>query len=189
MGQERRTFRIVLGTILGAILLLAPVAGFAAKAPKEPLYTAYNIWYEYPEKIWSTGYEKGTMVPAGTEVRILKRGGKAVVFEDVESLIKYTLLWTPKHHPGMSWRAFVDRFLTPKSLEELTVGFSAEEIDAIKAGEIRLGMSKQAVLVSRGYPPEIRTRGIEADIWTYWRHRFGSYMVEFEDDRVSVTNQ
>jgi hypothetical protein len=189
MGQERRTFRIVLGTILGAILLLAPVAGFAAKAQEEPLYTAYNVWYEHPEKVWSTGYEKGTKLPVGTEVRILKRSGKNVVFEDVESGTRFTLLWTAKHHPGVSWRAFVDRFLTPKSLGELTAGFTPEEIDAIKAGEIRLGMSKQAVLVSRGFPPEIQTESIEANVWYYWKHRFGNYSVEFEDDRVAVTSQ
>ncbi len=189
MRQPQCGVRFLVGTLLGITLMAAAAAAAAAKGEEEPLYTAYNIWYERPDRIWSTGYEKGALLPAGTEVRILKRRGKELVFEGSESHTKLTLRWVRKHHPGVSWETFVNRFLTTKRFEDLTAGFTPEEIEAIRLGEIRLGMSKQAVLVSRGFPPEIRTHGIQANVWIYWRDRFRNYKVEFEDDRVVQTGR
>jgi hypothetical protein len=46
---------------------------------------------------------------------------------------------------------------TTKTLEELTEGMTDQKIQAIKHGTVLNGISKSAVLVAYGYPPEHRT--------------------------------
>ena len=175
------------GLALGVVLaiLAAPLTAAAADAQK---YTAYNLWYEHPQKLYSTGYEKGTMIPAGTAVSQVKVSRKAVSFVD-GSGTRFTVLFVAKHHPGLSAEQFADRLLTTKSLAELTKGMSTKEVEAIKQGKVETGMSKAAVLVAIGYPPEIRTPNTDLDTWTYWRDRFRSYPVTFANGKVTQSGQ
>ena len=72
--------------------------------------------------------------------------------------------------------------MTDKTLEELTSGMSELELAAIESGEVRQGMSREAVLVSLGYPPESGTPSTKLDSWRYWRHRFNTFIVHFDDE-------
>jgi len=155
-----------------------------AQTTGRQLYTACNIWYERPTKIYSTLYQKGAMIPAGTPVANVIRKRKYVVFTDAKTSTTYRIYWIRKHRPGISFAQFCQRLLTPKPFKQLTKGFTKQEIDAIKTGSVVNGMSKAAVLVSWGYPPEIRTPSIVASSWTYWKSRFDTVIVSFANDRV-----
>ena len=50
-------------------------------------------------------------------------------------------------------------------------------------------MSRKAVLLAAGYPPEVGTASTKLDTWKYWRHRFGSYPVRFSDGKVGSSEQ
>ncbi len=52
-------------------------------------------------------------------------------------------------------------------------------------GAVAMGMTKNSVILSRGYPPFHMTKGIEADTWKYWRNRFMTALVTFTDGKVS----
>jgi hypothetical protein len=175
--------------VLAVVCVIGVTAGFAAKdkasAPAPRLYLACNIWFERPDKIYSTGYQKGTILPAGTEVEDVQYKSRAIRFKDAQTKTEYAVEWVDKHRPGVSLKQFGERLLTEKDFAALTHGFSAAEIEAIKAGEIRVGMSKAAVLVAAGYPPEIRTPGTDTNTWVYWHDRFRNYPVEFADGKVS----
>jgi len=181
-GSVTKACRILL-TILGAAVLAPPSLSLAA-GEMGPTYTAYNIWWEKPDKVYSTNYEKGTLLPAGSEVKDVKIDDEEAEFTDVKTSVRFKVEFVGRHHPGVKDKAFWERFLTPKTFAELTQGFISQEIQAIKAGEIRAGMSKKAVLVARGYPPETRTPSLELDTCTYWHDRFRSYSVQFVDGKV-----
>jgi hypothetical protein len=75
---------------------------------------------------------------------------------------------------------------TTKTFEELTAGMSDREINAIKSGTVVDGMSKEAVLVAYGRPPEHRTPNLERRVWYYWRNKLQSFMICFdEEDRTT----
>ena len=149
------------------------------------LHTAYNIWWEHVTKVWSTNYKKGRILPAGTPVKLVRRSNKTIKFTDLNTDLTYTIVFVRNHHPGKSAGDIYDRMMTDKTFEELTAGFSELEIAAIKSGEVRQGMSKEAVLVSLGYPPESGTPSTKLDSWRYWWHRFDTFIVHFDDeDRV-----
>ena len=171
---------------LAAILALA--AANAASAA-DRLYTAYNIWFEQPTKVYSTNYEKGNILPAGSEVKDVKRSSGGVEFTDPKMGMKFSVEFVGKHHPGVTGEQWADRFLTTKNFAALSGGLTPAEIKAIKAGQIQAGMSKKAVILAAGYPPEVATASTKLDTWKYWRHRFGSFSVRFSNGKVTKSEQ
>ena len=168
--------------------LLAFGAASAASAA-DRLYTAYNIWFEQPTKVYSTNYQRGNILPAGSEVKDVKRSSGKLEFTDVNLDMRFTFEFVGKHHPGLTGEQWADRFLTTRDFAALTKGLTAAEIKAIRAGQVQAGMSKKAVLVSVGYPPEVATASTKLDAWKYWRHRFGSYLVHFGNGKVTKSEQ
>jgi len=171
---------------LAAILAFA---GANAASAADQLYTAYNIWFEQPTKVYSTNYEKGNIFPAGSEVKDVVRSSKKLEFSDPKLNLKFSIEFVGKHHPGVTGEQWIGRFLTTRDFAALTRGLTAAEIKAIKAGQVQVGMSKKAVLVSVGYPPEVATASTELDTWKYWRDRFRNYLVQFSNGKVSKSEQ
>jgi len=152
-------------------------------------FTACNLWYEKPDRLYSTGYQKGALLPAGTEVKDVSKSSRKLDFTDAKSGTRYSIEFIAKHNPGVTPEAWADRVLTSKSFSELTKGMTADEIKSIKVGQAKVGMSKKAVLVSLGYPPEIGTPSTDSDAWKYWRDRFRTYYVKFANGKVSSSEQ
>jgi hypothetical protein len=171
---------------LAAILAFA---GANAASAADKLYTAYNIWFEQPTRVYSTNYEKGNLFPAGSEVTEVNRSSRKLEFTDPKLNMKFSIEFVGKHHPGVTAEQWIDRFLTTRNFAALTTGLTASEIKAIKAGQVQVGMSKKAVLVSVGFPPEIATASTELDTWKYWRDRFRNYMVQFSNGKVMKSEQ
>ena len=171
---------------LAAILALG---GASAASAADKLYTAYNIWFEQPTKVYSTNYQKGNILPAGSEVKDVKRSSEKLEFTDVNLDIRFTFEFVGKHHPGLTGEQWMARFLTTRDFAALSSGLTAAEIKAVRAGEVKAGMSRKAVLLAAGYPPEVATASTKLDTWKYWRHRFGSYLVRFSDGKVAKSEQ
>ena len=173
-------------TFLAAIFAFG-VAG--AASAQDRLYTAYNIWFEKPDRIYSTSYQKGNMLPAGSEVKDVKRSRGKLEFTDVKQDMKFSAEFVGKHHPGVTAEQWMDRFLTTKDFAALTKGLTGAEIKSIRAGLVQAGMSRRAVLVSVGYPPEVATASTDLDVWKYWRDRFRNYEVKFAGGKVAKSEQ
>jgi hypothetical protein len=150
-------------------------------------YTTANIWYENPEKIYSTNYHRGTILPVGTKVTIKKVSDKEIRFVD-ENNLPFKIIFLKKHSSrNMNiWDFFNQYFseLNPMRKGGPFEKFSKEEKENIQIGEITEGMSKAAVLMSYGYPPSHRTPSLKSNIWTYWINRFVKRTVYFKDDKV-----
>ena len=160
----------------------------------EPLYTAYNLWYENPDKISCVNYQRGARIPAGTRVnRIAIKPGRSDQWSGIHFTTEdggsYVIQFAFRYHPGVSVEAFKNRLFTPKNYQELTRNMSAREIECVKSGTVRRGVSKECVLVSYGYPPEHKTSSLKVNAWIYWNHRFGTKAVQFNADGVTIGDQ
>lgn len=190
----RRTCRVsgaVLAVLIPA-LSVGPARGEEPQSTKQAqassggkIYTAYNLWYEKPEKIYSINYKRGGMLPAGTELSSVEVGSKRAKRPFVRLITAkddapYTIYIQKKFHPGVTVERFKERMVTNKPLHELTEGLTEKEIEAIKQGRLVVGMSKEAVLICRGYPPEHKTPSVEANQWLYWEDRFRTKAVHFD---------
>ena len=180
-----KTITVFLFIMAGFVFLTIFVPDKAISGQK--LYTAYNIWFEKPERIWSINYKKGAIIPAGTQVRDVEiittnRRHKAIIFTTVKEKKAFCIFWQKKYHPGKTIQQFKKNLFTTKKLNELTLEMSEDEIAAIKKGEIVKGMNKKAVLVCYGPPPEHATFRQEHNVWTYWTSKFIRKKVFFDDD-------
>lgn len=145
-------------------------------------YTSYNLWFEKPESLSSINYKKGAMIMAGTEVENVSIFENRVIFETIEPPRTFTIKFSERHHPGLTIKQFRNRLFVTSNFEEQTKDFTPSEIQNIKEGVVGPDMSKKAVLMAYGYPPEHATFSLKNQKWTYWINRFLKQEILFDEN-------
>ena len=146
----------------------SPMEASDATAGSSALYTAYNLWFENPEKMSSVNYHTGAIILAGSKVIRLSTHTKTIRFRLADEERSFSIR-----------EEFTNRSFASQALEERTKKFSNQEKEMIRSGSVGNGMSKEAVLVSWRYPPEHQTLSTTANTWVYWRNRFMKQAVQF----------
>jgi hypothetical protein len=145
-------------------------------------------------KISSVNYQlPGELLPWGTEVRILRVSNRRLVFEDVSKNRRYTYEFHWKtRRLGVLTEHLNRLFLeSADQLKQRVEGLSGIDRDGIYEGRVKPGMSREAVLVAIGYPPEFANReALMTDRdWLYWISRHKKMIVSFgRDGLVSRVN-
>ncbi|OQY16223.1 MAG: hypothetical protein B6I36_10665 [Desulfobacteraceae bacterium 4572_35.1] len=167
-----RTLSLTVALVLCSCLLI-PAAAIAGGLT----YTAYNMWYEVPKRMWALNYKRGTMLPAGTlvkDVTLFKEKyspHQYISFKRVSDNQTFKVFFRRKFHPGKTLEDYRDFMFSNKNFEEQTVNMSKREVDAILRGVLLTGMSKDAVKKSYGIPPQHKTPNLQANMWRYWTSR------------------
>jgi hypothetical protein len=204
--KKTLSFVISLSMFLGILILSGsafsadsdqgnPIQDFAGKK----VYTTYNMWYEAGKEnaLWCINYKTGIMIPAGTEVsdvvltkivagRTMGAEPMAISFITASDQKKYYVNIIKKYHPGKTIEDYSKLMFSEKDFSQLTQGMSQTEIEGIKEGVIKVGMSKKAVIVSYGYPPEHKTPDLNGNLWTYWRNKFATKAINFDDSGKTI---
>ena len=152
----------------------------------EAKYTSYNIW-KHDSTVFCINFKTGqNIITAGTEVdkiRIVEDKqlqSKYLKFRIVESGEQITVRFISRWHPGESIYTYKAKMFTHENFEQITEGLSSEEKLNIKKGEIHNGMSKRAVLISYGPPPEHVNKDLSSDKWVYWENKLKRKYVCFD---------
>ena len=161
--------------------------------PNIQRYLAYNVWYEKPTTVWSTNYKTGMVIPVGTpvsNVRVGSRHNHRILAFNVPSMgnREFIVHFNQAHHGNLSFSSFKARMFTTKTLKEMMRGLSRDEIDAIRAPRpfICKKMSKRAVIMAWGYPPEVATPTTSMNTWKYWINRYRTTHVYFDSQGRAV---
>lgn len=146
---------------------------------KTVLYTQVGMWTEN-NKIIGTNYATGMHIPVNSKVTIVGVNAKVITIDFEGSQLRYEVMtkYTKVDSNGMLARLFSTKQV---SLD----GLSPATKENILNGAVAVGMTRNSVLLSRGYPPFHATRNIEAKKWKYWRNRFVTAYVSFKDGKVS----
>jgi len=147
-----------------------------APTPGQSYYLRYCITYE--KGTWATtAYTRGTFVPINTQVTLVTLGGKDMVLKlaggetiKVDNVEKFT-------KRDMATIAHELLSAQPVPLEK----FDDAMQKAIKSGTLKLGMTKEQVVMARGYPPRHKTPSLDGDTWVYWSSRFAEQTLVFEN--------
>jgi hypothetical protein len=176
-------------TIVAVVTLMATVGILSSGAEDaQKLYTAYNIWRA--SKMQCINFKQGhDIIPAGTEVKDVHlwppTNSTHLRFSSVKDGRKYTLSFVERWHPKKTIKDYMDKMFSIKNFEDLTEGLTEMEIRAIKKGILVNGMSKRAVLICYGHPPEHYTPNQDADRWYYWKNRGTKIALIFnQEDRL-----
>ncbi len=133
----------------------------------------------------ATNFSRGAVWPINTEVRLVsktdRRHGR-LVLERVDNGDRVTIQNVPRH-TDINIDALASRMLAdqPTPIEQ----FSDDIQRAIRAGELRMGMTKEQALMARGYPPTVHTSNpMDSDTWVYQENRFAQRTIVFENGRI-----
>ncbi len=145
--------------------------------PGNEYYTRFSFRYERGKHI-TTNYGRGMVLPINTRVKLVSIGGDDMVLEVVDSGTRITIE-NVEDYSGQDIKGIASRMLSEKETPIEKFDDSIES--AIRAGELRLGMTKQQAILARGYPPAHATASTEADVWKYWSSRFVTQTIVFRD--------
>lgn len=139
-------------------------------------FTKHNFMYEKGRHI-ATNYWRGDMVAINSKVKVIAIKGKTMTLEHKGQIIKIVNV---AKHTKRTIEEIADNMLSATP-----VSISGKYAKSIKFGEMRLGMTKEEVLKTRGYPPAHKTISTEADRWIYWSSRFVQLTLIFENNRLT----
>lgn len=152
------------------------------------VYSKYNIHYYLNKGKYYGSYanyveplEHG-FLPYNTKLEIGKyRGGFKVIAAD--SGMEINVQYKSSNMAGMSKDVYIETITSPTPV---SYSFSSQEQDNIEKGRVENGMSKDAVMVSWGYPAKHKTPSLDDNAWTFWKDRFRTIKVMFgADGKVS----
>lgn len=126
----------------------------------------------------ATNYWRGVLVPINTKVNLVSLSGKTIVLR-VESSKETIKVENVPNFTRVDLPTLAARMLSPTPIP--LDKFDESMAHAIKAGTMRLGMTKEQVVMARGYPPGHQTASLESDSWKYWSSRFVIQTIVFTD--------
>lgn len=144
-------------------------------------YLRHCIWYEM-FKFDVTNYARGTLVPINTKVRVEKFLGEKM---SIRVIGDSQLIWiyNRKKYSGKSMFEIARRML---SENEVPLKNCSDEVAAaIRSGRMCLGMTKEQVIMARGWPPAHRTKSLDLDTWVYWPSRYVTQEIVFKDGKLA----
>lgn len=171
---------------LSVLMLTLFYTGCGKKELKIPsglqgkLYTQVNMWEE-KSRVYSTNYNRGMLIPVNSQIKIDSMSNKAIVFTLVKTSQQISLIIAKRSKVSTTQLAKQVFGTKPVNLK----AFSKSAKSAIKRGKLQKGMTKDEVLVSRGYPPATLTYSLKQNSWMYQQHRFKRMRVDFENNKVS----
>ena len=164
-------------------------------------YTCCNMHYE-GDAISDVNYQKGTLIPFGTRVQIVEVRSDRVKFiptghppltlilkygKDagltMDQLLDQTFLEQDPHTKLA--RGAAPRGKTAKGGKAAPAADAGRTEKLIEQGVVEPGMTKEQVLMAKGYPPKHRTPSLDSPMWTYWENRWVTSEVYFDGDKVS----
>lgn len=141
-------------------------------------YLQVNLWPRRGRYIDWVNYHTGQLLPVNTAVTIEDLSDDELVLKVSGTGQKLQLI-NKERHSKLDAYGWAKRLLAPTKRD--LSAFTADEQDAIAKGEVRKGMSRDAVLAAYGYPPAHRT-DLESNVWTYWVTRRHTRVVTFAGD-------
>jgi hypothetical protein len=139
-----------------------------------------TLYFEDGEYV-ATNYARGVAVPINTPVKIDAIRGNSISLHRIDTGDKLEIKNVEKYtRKPMTEVARLIFSSEPTPLEELPGELAA----SIRAGQMRKGMTKEQVLMARGYPPAHETPSIDSERWVFWSSRFVKHTLVFSNGRL-----
>jgi len=148
------------------------------------VFTQVNLHPDETKKLlYSINYQQPGLMPLCTKVKIISVTDRKMVFELANGGQKYEYAFhdkitdpIPKH---------LNQYFGKSCTRNKADALSAVDKQGIKEGRATLGMTKEGVVLAIGYPPSHATPGTQANEWRYWKNRFATMLVHFQNGKVT----
>lgn len=173
------------GTASKGLLALAGIAlAFAGGCktletkPAAPLLSGYTCCNFHYEKDWINdgNYAQLPFIPAGTPIAV-KEYGSYRAHVDIDG--KPFRLGLDYGRTAETTEQWVAKLIVQDDPKAKLATYPAKVREAIEAGRIMLGMTKEQVVMSLGHPLTSENPRLDAPFWRYWWSSFGEYQVHW----------
>jgi hypothetical protein len=156
-------------------------AGWFDGKPEAPLregFTCCNLHYE---RDWISDSNFGALpfIPAGTPVK-LKSYGSNRLYVDMDG--KEMRIGLDYGRAQETLEKFAEKLIVTDDPKAKIAKYPADVREAIKLGQVAVGMTKEQTIVAVGYPQRDETVSLEAPVWSYWASSFEPYRVVWDKD-------
>ena len=117
------------------------------------------------------------LIPAGTPARVVGYGDYQVSVDIGGRAMTLALDYGRRQN----LREWAQRMIVAQNPKDRIAGWPEAVRDAIGQGKVALGMTKEQVIVSVGYPPAHATPSLDSPQWKYWYDTHGTYNVVWDD--------
>lgn len=172
----------MIGACAPSVIPPDPNASHPLRASPE-VYTLVNLHPdEDDQELSSVNYQDDGLIPLCTPIRVTFLNTEELRFTVLASGRSYRYIFhdTMKMTPG----EHVARFFGTRCDRSMVQTLAPIDQQGIREGRALVGMSKEAVLLAIGYPPEHATPSLDSDEWRYWLGKLDTMMVIFAEGRV-----
>ncbi len=181
-------FFLIVTSSLAAAAVLPPDTLPLRQMEGHHYFLGYNLHADLLyKKVSSVNYQlQGSLLPWGTEVRVIRVQRNNLLFEVVGKGKRFRYEFHRRTRRSVPLVEHLGRvFLeSPEQLKQQVNGMSEIDKDGIYEGRVKPGMSREAVLIAVGYPPEFANREVLMTdrAWIYWVSRHSKMVVSFGRD-------
>jgi hypothetical protein len=140
------------------------------------LYTCCNIHYESSD-VSDANYYVGALLPAGSAAQVQGLKPRSVTF----TADGHPLTLTQSYGTAQeTFEVYLDKVLVADDPKGKLATWPKAVQDAVRQSHVEVGMTRDQVIMSLGYPPTHRTPSLNDTMWTYWYNRWVTYQVVFD---------
>lgn len=163
--------------VLGALVLAGCKTGVGEDA-SAPLLQGYTCCNLHAENDWisDSNYLTLPMIPAGSPIRVTGYGSNRA---SVDIGGKPYRLGHDYGRAQESLQQWVGKIVVPADPKLRIAKYPANIRDAIRAGKLVTGMSREQVVQAVGYPLTSENPSFEAPTWRMWVSSFGEYQLNW----------
>jgi hypothetical protein len=121
------------------------------------------------------------MIPAGAPIKVISYGSNEAAVEIDGKPMRLLQEYGRKQEP---LEQFVAKWVVAKNPRAKIDKWPEPVRNAVNAGKVATGMTREQVIVAVGYPPTHKTASLEAPVWNHWQSRAGRFEVVFNQKGV-----
>jgi hypothetical protein len=148
-----------------------------ASEPRFAGYTCCNLHYS-GDWVSDLNYGSDALIPAGSPIRIVDYGRWRLITEVDGKKIRIGLDYGRSKE---TLAQFARKLTVDKDLRFRMASFPSPVQDAIRAGKVMPGMSKEQVVMAVGFPARHETPTVDAPSWKFWYTSRIQYTVQFDE--------
>lgn len=179
---HRRTWLALLAC--GAAALPGCTVGEVKPEDRVPLISGYTCCNFHYEKDWINdgNYAQLPMIPAGSPIKVISYGNSRAQVEIEGRPYRLSHDYGREQETLEQW---VRKLVVDQDPKVKLATYPPAVRQAIQSGQIMVGMTKEQVIMSLGYPLTNENPRIDAPLWRYWWSSVGEYQVHWSAERVS----
>ena len=172
------------GAVVGEKIVKAADPALAARSAGSGKFTCCNLHYD-EKLITDENFLDWPVIPAGASVAVLGfRGNSADVIVEGRPMVFDVYVGKDLKPTKMRPQELAERYAVSDDPRIKIASYPPDVQSAVRASKVILGMTREQVLVSLGYPWVTQTSGVEERRWTYYATHEDEdmYVVVFADD-------